>query len=150
MENKLISMTDFVIEVIDNTAPINFIKGIESLRTYAKFLKQPLTLGMFVPVDEEGNVLEEPKQFEGKFKDYQNILDTYVKAKEKVLFEGFEVEDIGLGSFAIRKWRCIIMKCSKAIGAKWENVASYQTIEDLVNLDLQLTPSALKAIGIKE
>ena len=31
---------------------------------YANFLKQPLTLGMFIPCDLDGNVLEEPFNYE--------------------------------------------------------------------------------------
>lgn len=60
---KLISMTDFVIlqnislankEIKHNECGLRILK-------YANFLKQPLILGMFVPCDENGNVLEEPK-----------------------------------------------------------------------------------------
>ena len=63
---------------------------------YDNFLEQPLKLEMFVPCDEEGNVLEEPKIEEEYvdehttqiFAQYQYDLD---KAKEKVLFEDFEL-----------------------------------------------------------
>ena len=41
---KLISMTDFVLYKKESHTQI---------MKYAKFLKQPLTLGMFVPCDEE-------------------------------------------------------------------------------------------------
>ena len=58
---------------------------------YAKFLKQPLTLGMFVPVDDQGNVLKEPKdeEFNWAFLEQKKIYD---KAKEKVLFESVELK----------------------------------------------------------
>ena len=96
---RLKSMTDFVLEQIKNfnavvyddleTASINLIERIEN---YANFQKQPLKLEMFVPCDEDGNVLEEPKIEEEYvdehttqiFAQYQYDLD---KAKEKVLFE---------------------------------------------------------------
>ena len=96
---RLKSMTDFVLEQIKNfnavvyddleTASINLIERIEN---YANFQKQPLKLEMFVPSDEDGNVLEEPKIEEEYvdehttqiFAQYQYDLD---KAKEKVLFE---------------------------------------------------------------
>ncbi len=102
MEN-LISMTDFVlgdeIECLDEG---NFIRVIE----YAKFLKQPLELWMFVPCDEYGNILkiipfkdhEQGSNFEFLQHHY------YDKAKDKCLFEGFRIEKytltndiIGLG-----------------------------------------------------
>lgn len=149
---KLISMTDFVLErsKLMYRLQKKVLIFTEEVVSYAEFLKQPLTLGMFVPVDEEGKelYLVPLKVFEGKFKDYKTVLETYVKAKEKILFEGFEVEVIGLGAFAIRKRGWIIMKCSNSIDAIWENDASFQTIEDLVNLDIELTPSALKQIGL--
>lgn len=88
---KLLSMTEFVLQQNKNLKLAEeIIPQYKSIVKYAEFLKQPLTLGMFVPVDEEGNVLEEPKKFEGKFGDYQKILKKYVDAEEKVLFEGFE------------------------------------------------------------
>ena len=59
----LIPMTDFVLEQLNEqnsrTKPMREV--FNSLEKYAKFLKQPLKLEMFVPCDEEGNVLEEPK-----------------------------------------------------------------------------------------
>ena len=90
----LIPMTDFVLEQLNEqnsrTKPMREV--FNSLEKYAKFLKQPLKLEMFVPCDEEGNVLEEPKIEEEYvdehttqiFAQYQYDLD---KAKEKVLFE---------------------------------------------------------------
>lgn len=143
---ELESMTDFVLnkniqDTIDKDAA-------EIYQSYARFLKQPLTLGMFVPSSDEGNVLEEPRNFDGKFKDYQKVLNTYLEAKEKVLFKGFIVEDIGLDSIAIRKNGWIIVRLSKAIGAKWENKNAYPNIESLIGFDIELTESAIKQIGL--
>ena len=93
----LIPMTDFVLEQLNEqnsrTKPMREV--FNSLEKYANFLKQPLKLEMFVPCDEDGNVLEEPKIEEEYvdehttqiFAQYQYDLD---KAKEKILFEGFE------------------------------------------------------------
>lgn len=81
---KLISMTDFVLKQADNCM------FYDKVRNYAKFLKQPLELGMFIPCDENNTLLEEPenpKQSPESFKKY----DEYVKAKERVLFEGFHI-----------------------------------------------------------
>lgn len=85
---KLISMTDFVLEQYKiKQSPYNFWK---KLGKYAEFLKQPLTLGMFFPCDEDGNVLEDPKPF-GMIDRYSEKCKEYHEAKEKVLFEGFTV-----------------------------------------------------------
>ena len=73
---KLISMTDFVLLDKHAGSPINMNKQ------YAHFLKQPLKLGMFVPCDEKGNILEDP----GLIPSYK--LEIYRKAKDRVLFEG--------------------------------------------------------------
>jgi hypothetical protein len=83
-------MTDFVLEqsVRIMNCEITHLESHEEIVNYAKFLKQPLKLEMFVPLDEDGNVLtqcEEICAFEcDKIKNYR-------KAKEKVLFEGFEI-----------------------------------------------------------
>ena len=94
----LVPMTDFVLEQLNEqnsrTKPMREV--FNSLEKYATFLRQPLKLEMFVPCDEEGNVLEEPKIEEEYvdehttqiFAQYQYDLD---KAKEKVLFEDFEL-----------------------------------------------------------
>lgn len=96
----LIPMTDFVIEYAPKFNPFGTdeqILCLDYIHNYAKFLKQPLKLEMFVPCDENGNILEEPQMrpernsFDEEDMDYdaQELYD-YIKAKEKVLFEGFE------------------------------------------------------------
>ena len=102
----LIPMTDFVLEQTKNfnavvyddleTASINLIERIEN---YANFQKQPLKLEMFVPCDNDGNILEEPTNYEKRLSnmmtEYNDEVYTYNQAKEKVLFEGFELKEIG-------------------------------------------------------
>ena len=125
---------------------------------YDALLKQPLKLGFFVPCDENGNVWKFPptnEEWEWAQKDsadaeqsYKMKQFYYLKAKERVLFKGFEIEDIGLGLFAIRKNGWILMRCSKSIGAKWENRDAYLNIESLTHFKLELTDSAIKQIGL--
>ena len=79
---KLISMTDFVLLDKYAGSPINMNKQ------YANLLKQTLKLGMFVPCDEKGNVLEEPTPEDILYDD--NIYGQYQQAKARVLFEGFK------------------------------------------------------------
>ena len=65
---------------------------------YAKFLGQKPTLEMFVPCDEEGNVLEEPSHYDlyrlGIAPDDTQIKEcgVFEKAKSRVIFEGFEFD----------------------------------------------------------
>ena len=92
----LIPMTDFV-SSLEFRKKLKNVSDSEYRRlreAYDDFLEQPLKIEMFVPCDEDGNVLEEPKIEEEDvdehttqiFAQYQYDLD---KAKEKVLFEGF-------------------------------------------------------------
>ena len=92
------SMTDFVLEQSKN-APIEEYHQVNEtfvnkVVNYANFLKQLLKLEMFVPCDENGNVLEEPTNYEKRLSnmmtEYNDEVYTYNQAKEKVLFEGFE------------------------------------------------------------
>lgn len=100
--NKLISMVQFTLQLAESKE----VK-LSKLVNYAKFLSQPLTLSMFVPCDDEGNVIEEPKpedyfpvdkpvneftEADGQgLSDYYSPMMRYEDARLKVLFEGFEV-----------------------------------------------------------
>ena len=102
----LIPMTDFVLRIneiekeVDQFFDSWRMKQLRIIENYAKFLTQPLKLEMFVPCDDEGIVLEEPKIEEEYvdehttqiFAQYQYDLD---KAKENVLFDDFELKEIG-------------------------------------------------------
>ena len=126
---KLISMTDFVLK--NEKQP--YVEGTKykDLVNYAKFLKQPLKLGMFVPCDEDGNILEKPSA------ESYIILETceyskewidYKKAKEKVLF---------------------VFKPHFDISVIKHHISQGRNIEYLANFgELELTESALKQIGL--
>lgn len=125
---KLISMTDFVLhesfgvgnEIINKEVFYN------KCSNYAQFLKQPLKLEMFVPCDDEGNVLKDP----GLIPSYE--LEQYRKAKEKVLFEGFEI---------IKEGENIIVKHNETnVWLTWTK----RCIEDLIKHNLTLTENATK------
>ena len=99
---KLISMTDFVLEQkqkisFNESTFINTeLISLEKIRNYANFLKQPLKLEMFVPCDEDGDILEVPTNYENlllnMMTEYNDEVYTYKQSKAKVLFEGFEVQ----------------------------------------------------------
>ena len=135
----LIPMTDFVLRIneiekeIDQFFDSWRMKQLRIIENYAKFLKQPLKLEMFVPCDENGNVLEEPQMrpernsFDEEDMDYdaQELYD-YIKAKEKVLFEYKPQFDLGIIKHHISQGR---------------------NIEYLANFgSMQLTKTALNAI----
>lgn len=99
--DKLKGMTEYVLQVAnENTWP--FLRRFQAVENYARFLSQPLALGMFVPCSLEGEVLEEPyhldyktEKYKGEFtfiseshkRRYSDTYDAYQAAKEVVLFE---------------------------------------------------------------
>jgi len=128
---RLISMTDFVLKqnkILNKY--INYDKGFlfEIIIHYANFLKQPLELWMFVPCDEEGNILEEPK-IENYLKSCQGTffedLKKYQQAKERCLFKN-EFND--LHNIFLLNDIC--------------------NIESLIKYNLELTKTAEKLIGL--
>ena len=148
----LIPMTDFVNNVGDMENYPSHENALSWIYNYATFLKLPLKLEMFVPCDEDGNVLEEPKIEEEYvdehttqiFAQYQYDLD---KAKEKVLFEGFKIYDYKLNVFFYLGRRKTLSYDKKrkdfiTIGLLPE------TVEDLINISSQikLSQTALNSI----
>lgn len=145
---ELKSMTDFVLQEerkgMQNTdRHLRF----ERILKYAHFLKQPLKLEMFVPCDEDGNVLEEPTNYEVweeiYLKDKSSIIgfkkhESYFEAKEKVLFEGFEVK------------RNYIMYYDfmYMMTYELENKNIESIIEKIPNNTLTLTQNAIKQLGL--
>tara|TARA_R110000772_G_C13215638_1_gene431354 strand:+ start:492 stop:905 length:414 start_codon:yes stop_codon:yes gene_type:complete len=115
-------MKDFVLEQDKVTAKdysdfytseVIMSMKFEKCVNYANFLNQPLTLGMFVPCDLEGNVLKEPQKLDQSdpyveaVHANQNLKEwqQYQQAKERVLFEGvnkYFIEDICDGSRVLK------------------------------------------------
>jgi len=134
-DNKLISMVEFVsLKANENfKTKNNIIEMCEHFKTcvkYMKFLQKPLTLGMFVPCDEYGNIIEYKEPYE----DGTNI--KYYEARSRVLFAGFEVGNgyvvYGLMSFSVPYF------------TKYET-----TIEDILQYgNPTLTETALKQINL--
>ena len=127
----LIPMTDFVLKYYSDET-MDELQILDLINNYATFLKQPLKLEMFVPCNENGNVLEEPQMrpernsFGDEDMDYDaRELYDYIKAKEKVLFEYKPQFDLGIIKHHISQGR---------------------NIEYLANFgSMQLTKSALNA-----
>jgi len=127
---------------------------------FDNFLSQPLKSEMFVPCDDDGNVLEERliENYEtdfGLLSDYQKYNKQYYKAKEKVLFDGFvfcnsQSEGIGLrlklfispyGSSG----KIYLTKKKESGYHSWFQLF---IIEDLIQCELELTQTAIKNIGL--
>lgn len=166
--DRLISMTDFVLEQSEKryektndygSTPISTGTDFDKCLKYAKFLKQPLEIWMFVPcklADGVWVVLEEPYYYQNYIsdpnddkviiiKDYGKC-EKYQKAKERCLFEGFEYKK-GKASHLIEFW----------IEDKFlftYNNSTYHfliignTIENSIKYNLKLTKTAQKQIGL--
>ena len=148
----LIPMTDFVNNVGNMENYPSHEEALSWIYNYVTLLKQPLKLEMFVPCDEDGNVLEEPKIEEEYvdehttqiFAQYQYDLD---KAKEKVLFEGFKIYDYKLNVFFY-----LGRKKTLSYDKKGKNFITIgflpETVEDLINISSQikLSQTALDSI----
>jgi len=136
MLTKLVSMVDFVLNeqrFKEDDAVCNF-----RITNYAHFLSQKLTLGMFVPTDENGNVLKDPWATDndaGSEKEIEQI--NYNNAKSKVLFEGCKAEN-RTGSY----WSVYAPE-DKIIWVQWNDS---KTIESLIYTELTLTETATKQI----
>ncbi|MEE6129129.1 hypothetical protein V2E39_17140 [Chryseobacterium arthrosphaerae] len=107
---------------------------------YADFLRKPLTLGMFVPVDSLGNVLKNPHaRDEDAGTEKEELQIEFNNALEKVLFKGFKIAWDG---------EAIISICLDDLNLAFDKITLKSginyTIEHLCQYKLQFTPSALK------
>lgn len=144
---KLIPMIDFVLEQ-RNDPMQTYKEAFWKITRYADFLKQPLKLGMFVPTDLEGNVLEEPKHKDYKNEEggnnelYRFNLEQYKQAKQRVLFKGWFFDgDDEIISFRLNEGTVISLDLEEA---------DY-LIEDLVTTEeksRQLTKTAINQIEL--
>jgi len=135
---KLISMTDFVLEQVEECKFNSDGRFHSRIINYANFLKQPLKLEMFVPCDAEGKVIDAEPCSLGMFEKGNPFYDVYLesqkqwdKAKERVLFEGFNPDRIG-----------------HTIDGVFGFYSSMWTIEDLTRFEITLTETAIKQIGL--
>lgn len=138
--DKLISNTDFGFYVRE--LDINDHKKLELRENYDLFLKQPLTLGMFIPCDMDGNVLKEPERrcglvgYDEQHYDFDDDeLREYQEAKDRVLFKGLTIDSIFDSHWYF------LNDNNDLVGAERS-----KSVEYLVGLDLILTESAKKQI----
>ena len=89
---QLIKMSDYVLDKQRFKEDSDI--AIFNVTNYANFLNQPLELGMFVPCDDNGNVLEDIIG-NGMIHNYSEKVKQYEQAKDKVLFDGFDIYSNG-------------------------------------------------------
>ena len=143
---KLIKCSDYVIKS-------DVCQTIYEALNYANFLKRSLTLGMFIPCDEDGNVLEKPVSwdaFEYSMNDddcpcpcKDKYLDCfeYEEALGRVIFEGFTEK--GFKDSATPLWISKGTDTYVATFDKEDNKYHFrrhlETIEDLTELGLTIS-----------
>ena len=134
---------------------LEYLEWYEKTRNnFDEFLEQPLKLENFIVCDEEGNVLEEPTNYEKRLlnmmTEYNDEVYTYYQAKVKVLFEGFYIKR---GSTDVDNMTTYLMHNyfgKIAFKKDWKD--EWEFIEDLESLsnlnEIELTESAIKQIGL--
>lgn len=151
MDNKLISLASYLkkLSLKENETLENeemfYYSFYRKANICADFYMQPLNIGMFFPCDENGNYWEYPPTKEEKEwaqKDsteaelsYKQKEYNYLKAKEKVLFEGFKLDEDGYYAYDSEKDLWIDEEFCEGL-----------TVNDMVQYDLTLTPAALKIL----
>lgn len=152
---KLISMTDFVLKQFSKmmkssqSALLQREIFTDPVLNYAKFLKQPLKLEMFVPCDDDGNIISEfYSEKENKKKlTFTQLSNQYKIAKEKVIFNGFVFTEsqkyslinkieLSVSPYGINNERLQITKITNGKFYTWLQLF---TIEDLVQCNLDLS-----------
>ncbi len=160
-EIKLISMTDFVNKELKFRKSKHYEydsydndKALSVIESYANFLKQPLTLGMFVPCDEDGNVLNDPCKHNTYCVDFcqGRCQEDYDEAKERVLFKNITIQ---LSQSWIDFYNGILVyeldankPIEKMFSHVFRNHGKSENIETLTRYDLELTESAIKSLGL--
>lgn len=151
--NKLITATQFILHESEN-----YLNGFISLTEYhrrtkafADFLSQPLKLEMFVPVSSKGDILKgkplSPAE-DSEWIRWENEQEEFFAAREKVLFEGFELLHEAEGYYKLGSQQTVLFFDSKA-GEIYTNSTRRRTIEQLCYLlqePITLSQTALKQI----
>ncbi len=158
--HKLIPMTDFVIEYYSHEGYAD-LQTLKLMNNYATFLKKTLTLGMFVPVDQKGAILKEPKNYSSwksldhnrkkpdptvnntTFEEYK----LYQKAEQKCLFEGFK---IAYNGYSIVRITASYNESIELSFSKNERLfQKFKDVESLTYFDeIYLNDTALKKLGL--
>ena len=159
---KLISMITFVKKQGNIGMEIQSIGHQQSdrarrfylIQKYADFLLKDIGIGMVVPCDEFGNVLEEPLAYNFKSVElFTNYNIKHQQAKDRILFKGFKVCDYKHGSLYSKtitdETGLIHLFWFDKITQTWGLSHGVSTIETLTVFNsIELTETALKEIGL--
>ena len=157
---KLISMTDFVLKqnyiTTLDISQIDFydkeLSVLSKIRNYAKFLKQPLKLEMFITCDEVGEILH-PQYIGGKEVIYDRYVQDammdkvleYQQAKDKVLFEGFWLDE----TYKMNNRQLPYLTNGEiSVFLHSDFAIRNEFIEEISDANVTLTPSAIKQLGL--
>jgi len=165
MITHLISTTEFV-KLLLNTSPYDLPDEVELnplrvIHNYVNFISQKPELWMFVPCDKEGNVLEEPGQYNSwlnkKSIDWGKVpfnidlhtFEKYKKAQSKVLFKCWKfVKKTKRGYYKLQKddETTMYLDVSEGLlnGTGHSNTLEY--MQFISTELLELTETALKQI----
>ncbi|NML56222.1 hypothetical protein [Chryseobacterium cheonjiense] len=152
-------MTDFVIEYYSHEGYAD-LQTLKLMNNYATFLKKPLRLGMFVPVDGKGSILKEPKNYSSwkslehnkkgtktdgtAFEEYK----IYRKAEDKCLFEGFTIAYNGYS--VVRITATYNPSIELSFNKNNKTFQSFSNVEALTSFDeIFLNANALKKLGLR-
>ena len=139
---KLVSMVEYILNLktsLNKEKTLDVWTWKDSVIEYAKFLKQPLRLEMFVPCDDEGKELKgkplSPAS-DGEWDRWEKEKDIYKKAVDKVVFKKVDKKSINKhGSFSLEV-NGLQVAYYKGSPQYW--VGLDKTIEDLVGLGIEL------------
>lgn len=127
-------MTDFVLDE-DRFKEDNYTRVLK-ITNYAKFIKQPLHIRMFIPCDKNNEPLRKPMYDPANEQYWASAHFEYEKAKEQILFEGWYLKE----TYAQHRNGLAID----------DEICKENTMEELImnGYDLYLTPYAIKQIGL--
>jgi len=136
---KLISMTDFVLKQ-NKTLDFNPANKWKDCLNYANFINKPLKLEYFVPCDDEGNVLEKETEHSAYADDLK-----YQQAKEKVLFEGFWLDE----TYKMKNRQLPYLTNGEiSVFLHSDFAIRNQFIEEIAGANITLTQNAIKQFNL--
>ena len=148
---KLENMTDFVLRENEKwTKELDVMTHFNNVVAYANFLKQPLTLGMFVPCYDDDQIHEKPGDLAYQLAEENDhtaskwAIEEYNEAKERVLFKDAKFDRYG-------KLYCVGLLIGWTVpNGKFHIETEFKTIENVANESrkIELTDSAIKQIDL--
>jgi hypothetical protein len=102
-ERQVPTLSDYI-DKLGNNGHLTTSDRLELILDFNTFWRTPLTLGMFLPCDKEGNLLEKPKRFDSQF-DWNNFVKgdspqwykqnvKYQKALNKIIFTNYTYDEL--------------------------------------------------------